>query len=78
MMKRNKITQGNIFNAVLSCLFLNAGVVCATVGNKVLSSKPMLRAVFALAGVAAVRVPMGLRDLKKLDEYNARYGVKKV
>jgi len=78
MMERNKITQKNIFHAVISCMFLNTGVVCATIGNGIISSKPMLRFIFAAAAVAAVKVPMGLMDLKKLDAYNARYGVKKV
>lgn len=77
-MERNKITQKNIFHAVISCMFLNTGVVCATIGNGIISSKPMLRFIFAAAAVAAVKVPMGLMDLKKLDAYNARYGVKKV
>ena len=78
MMERNKITQKNIFHAVISCMCLNTGVVCATIGSEIISSKPMLRFIFGAAAVAAVKVPMGLLDLKKLDDYNARYGVKKV
>lgn len=77
MMERNKITQKNIFNAVLSCMFLNAGVVCATLGSGVVSSKPVLRLAFGAAAALALKVPLGLRDLKKLDSYNERYGVKK-
>jgi len=77
MMARNNITQKNIFHAVLACMFLNTGIVFATIGKGVISSTPMLRVIFAAAAVAAVKVPMGLNDLKKLDAYNARYGIKK-
>jgi len=74
MMERNKITQKNIFNAVLSCMFLNTGIVFATMGKGAVSSTPMLRLVFAAAAATAARVPMGLMSLKKLDAYNAGYG----
>jgi len=77
MMERNKITQRNIFHAVISCMFLNTGIVFATLGKGALSSTPILRLIFAAAAVTAARVPMGLMDLKKLDAYNARYGIKK-
>ena len=77
MMERNKMVQKNIFYAVLSCLFLNTGVVLSTLGKGFLSSKPMLRVVFGAAILTASRVPVGLLNLKKLDDYNKRYGVKK-
>ena len=77
MMDRSKIVQKNTFHAVLSCAFLNTGILLSSVGSGPMASKYVIRAVFAAAAVIGTRVPLGMRELKKLDEYNDRYLVKK-
>lgn len=78
MMERNKIVQKNTFNAVLSCLFLNAGLVVSTVGRgTVLGAAPVTRSIFAAALLLGSKVPFGINQLRKLDKYNERYGVKR-
>jgi len=77
MMERNKIVQKNTFNAVLSCLFLNVGLVASTVGRgTLLGATPITRSVFAAALLLGSRVPFGVNKLRKLDKYNEKYGVK--
>lgn len=82
MMERNKIVQKNIFHSILSFAFLNTGILLSTVGINALSAswiptKWTLRLFFVTALFIGVKVPMGMQDLNKLDEYNKRYGVKK-
>lgn len=76
MIERNKYVQSNIFSAVLSCLFLNAGVSMATLGQSMIGARPLTRTFFAAAVVFGLRVPYGVFvKLRKLDEYNDRFGV---
>ena len=76
MIERNKVVQSNIFSAVLSCLFLNSAVSMATLGQNVIGAKPLTKAFFAAAITFGVRVPYGVFvKLRKLDEYNERFGV---
>ncbi len=82
MMERNKIVQKNIFHSILSFAFLNTGILLSTVGINTLSAswiptKWTMRLFFGTALFIGIKVPMGMRDLNKLDEYNKRYGVKK-
>lgn len=77
MLDRSKIVQKNIFNAVLACAFLNTGIILSTVGKGPMASKIALRAIFGAAVLIGSRVPLGLRELKKLDDYTSRYLVKK-
>ena len=82
MMERSKIVQRNIFNSVLSFAFLNTAILLSTVGRSSLSSaliptKWTLRLLFGVAFFMGSKVPLGMRELAKLDEYNKRYGVKK-
>lgn len=82
MMERSKIVQKNIFNSVLSFAFFNTGILLSTVGRSSLSSaliptKWTLRLLFGVAFFLGVKVPLGMRELVKLDAYNKKYGVKK-
>jgi predicted unusual protein kinase regulating ubiquinone biosynthesis (AarF/ABC1/UbiB family) len=78
MIERNNIIQKNIFNAVISCLFVNTGIVMGTLGKGVgvVSSKHVLRLVFAAALFFGLKVPYGINKLGALDKYNERYGLK--
>ena len=76
MIERNKVVQSNIFSAVLSCLCLNSAVSLATLGQNMVGVKPLTKTFFAAAVMFGVRVPYGVFvKLRKLDEYNARFGV---
>lgn len=77
MMERSKIVQKNIFNSVLACAFLNTGILLSTVGKGPMASKLALRAIFGAAILIGGKVPLGLTELKKLDNYNANYLAKK-
>ena len=79
MFERNKYVQSNIFNAVLSCLFLNSAVTMTTMGHTLIGARfarPLTKPLFAAAILFGLRVPYGLFvKLKKIDEYNERFGV---
>ncbi|KAL3775917.1 hypothetical protein HJC23_005198 [Cyclotella cryptica] len=76
MIERNKLVQANIFSAVLSCLFLNSAVTVATLGQNLIFSKPLMKTLIGAAIVFGLRVPYGVFvKLRKLDEYNERFGV---
>jgi hypothetical protein len=74
MMERSKIVQRNIFSAVVAASFLNTGILLSTLGKGIFASKPALRIIFGATAFMALKVPMGLKDLRRLDEYNARFG----
>lgn len=76
MIERNKLVQSNIFSAVLSCLFLNSAVTVATIGQNMLFSRPITKGLIGAAVLFGLRVPYGVFvKLRKLDEYNERFGV---
>ena len=76
MIERNKLVQSNIFSAVLSCLFLNSAVSVATIGQSMLFSKPLTKVLLGTAVVFGLKVPYGVFvKLRKLDQYNERFGV---
>lgn len=77
MLDRSKIVQKNIFHAVLACAFLNTGILLSTVGKGPMASKFAIRAIFGAAVLIGSKVPLGLRELKKLDDYTSRYLIKK-
>lgn len=77
MMERSKVVQKNIFHSVLSCAFFNTGILFSSVGKGWMTSKLVLRTVFGAAMLIGIKVPLGLRELKKLDNYNAKYIAKK-
>lgn len=76
MINRNKLVQSNIFSAVLACLCLNTAATVATLGSSMLGSKPVAKSFLAAAVLFGLRVPYGVFvKLRKLDEYNERFGV---
>jgi predicted unusual protein kinase regulating ubiquinone biosynthesis (AarF/ABC1/UbiB family) len=76
MIKRNKLVQSNIFSAVLSCLFLNSAMSVAVLGQNMLFAKPVTKTFIAAAIAFGLRVPYGVFvKLRKLDEYNERFGI---
>jgi hypothetical protein len=74
--QRAKLVQKNTYEAVLLGLFLQGGLSLLTVGSGLKAAKPISRALFGVAGFLAVRVPLGMRKIQKLDKYNENYGVK--
>jgi predicted unusual protein kinase regulating ubiquinone biosynthesis (AarF/ABC1/UbiB family) len=76
-LQRSKLVQKNIMNAVLSGLCMQTGTVLMVLGKSVTASSPLSKVMFAAAIILGVRVPYGLFQLKKLDDYNEQYGVKK-
>jgi hypothetical protein len=77
MMERNKIVQKNIFHSVLACSFLNLGVAIVSFGTGPFATKSFSRFIFGAAFILGSQVPLGLLELRKLDEYNKKYGLKK-
>lgn len=77
MMERNKLVQKNTFSAVLSGLFLNSGLVLATLCSGATAAIPASRFLFGAAVFFGLRVPYGLNQLYKLDKSYERYGVKR-
>lgn len=79
MIERNKIVQSNIFSAVLSCLFLNSAMGLTTMGPSLIGrniARPLAKSLFAAAIMFGLRVPHGVFvKLRRLDEYNERFGV---
>ncbi|KAL7484406.1 hypothetical protein ACHAW6_010047 [Cyclotella cf. meneghiniana] len=76
MIERNKLVQANIFSAVLSCLFLNSAVTVATIGQNLMFSKSLTKTLIGAAILFGLKVPYGVFvKLRKLDDYNERFGV---
>ena len=70
------MVQKNLFQAVLSCLFLQGSLSAGVLGSGLPMAKPLTKVLLGAAGFFAVRVPLGLMNVRKLDKYNERYGVK--
>lgn len=76
MIERNKVVQSNTFSAVLSCLLLNSAMCVSTIGKSMFAARPLTKTFFAAAIYFGLRVPYGVFfKLRKLDEYNERFGV---
>lgn len=73
---RSNLVLKNIFSAVLATLLLQTGVIFSTVGKNLAYSTPVARGFFAVAAIMGIRVPYGVVQVNKLDEYNSRFGVK--
>lgn len=74
--QRSKLVQKNTYDAVLLGLFLQCGLSMLTVGSGLKGAKPISRALFGVAAFLALRIPLGMRKIQKLDKYNENYGVK--
>lgn len=76
--ERSRLLQQNLLQGVLSCFFLQAAL-CTSVlfGNGAKAAIPVTRGLLGAAAFFAIRVPLGLLRVRKLDKYNERYGVKR-
>merc|ERR1711862_341049 len=90
MLERSKIFNNNLFNAVLSCLFLNSGLCLSTTAATsviISSSSPIAvstrilpfitRSMFVAATFFAMQLPFGIAKMRRFDKYLEKYGVKR-
>lgn len=74
--ERSKMVLRNTYEAILLGLFFQCGVSLLTVGSGLKGAKPLSKLLLGAAGFLAVRVPLNLGKLRKLDKYNERYGIR--
>jgi len=77
MIERSKLVQKNTFAAVVSCLCLNSAMCLATFGKTAAASRPLTKLLLGVGAIFAARVPYGLNQLRNLDDYNEKYGIKR-
>jgi hypothetical protein len=75
--QRSSLVLKNIFSAVLATLFLQTGVIFSTVGGSLACSSVFARIFFIASAFTGARVPYGILQLVKLDNYNEQFGVKR-
>lgn len=76
-MERNRLTQRTTFQAVLAGIFLQCSISLITSGVAPPRLSNILnRGLLGLAAAFGVSVPIGLFQIRKLDKYNEKYGVK--
>ena len=75
-MERSKLVQKSTLEAILAGVVLQSAIALAASGCGLKAAKPVTRALFGVAAVLGVRVPMGLFRVRKLDKYNERYGLR--
>lgn len=68
--ERSKLVQSNMLNAILSCLFLQGFASASTFGKGMKYVRPASQLLLGAALVFAVKVPLGLLTVRKLDKYN--------
>jgi predicted unusual protein kinase regulating ubiquinone biosynthesis (AarF/ABC1/UbiB family) len=76
-LERSKLVQKNTFQAILSGLLFQGAVSLATVGSGLYAAGPISRTLFAVSAVLGIQIPFGIFRLRKLDKYNAGYGLNK-
>jgi predicted unusual protein kinase regulating ubiquinone biosynthesis (AarF/ABC1/UbiB family) len=76
-LERSKILQRGTLEAVLSGVLLQSALTLMSVGNSGKWVVPASRTIISVAAVLAVRVPLAMLRIRKLDKYNERYGVSK-
>jgi hypothetical protein len=74
--ERSKIVLRNTYEAVILGLVFQCGLSLLTVGSGLRGARPLSRVLFGAAAFLALRVPINLRRLRKLDKYNENYGMK--
>jgi hypothetical protein len=74
--ERSKIVLKNTYEAVILGLVFQGGVSLLTVGSGFRLARPLSRVLLCAAAFLALRVPLNLRRLRKLDKYNENYGMK--
>jgi hypothetical protein len=73
---RSKIVLKNTYEAVILGLVFQCGMALMTAGSGIRGAKPISRILMGASALLAVRVPLGLRKLRQLDNYNEKYGMK--
>lgn len=76
-LERSKILQRGTLEAVVAGVLLQAALTLVASGSSGRWVLPASRTVIGLAAALAVRVPLTLLRIRKLDKYNERYGVSK-
>jgi len=77
MLERSKIFNNNLFNAVISCLFLNSGLCITSVATANPVALPVARSMYVVATFFAAQIPFGIVKLRRFEKYLEKYGVKK-
>lgn len=77
MLERSKLFNNNLFNAVISCLFLNSGLCLSSVAATNPVVIPVARSMYVVATVFAAKLPFGIVKLKRFEKYLEKYGVKR-
>ena len=75
--ERSRLVQRNLLDGVISCFFLQAALSSTVLGNGWKAAIPLTKACLGAALFFAIRVPLGLANLQKVDKYNERYGLKR-
>ena len=76
-LERNKAVQNMMLNALMSGLFLQGGLALVTAGGGITGATAVGRVLFGTAAFFGIKIPVGAFRLRKLDQYNANYGVKR-
>lgn len=74
-LERSKIVQRSTLEAVLSGVLLQSALTIVSGGSSGKWVTPASRAIIGMAAILAIRVPLALLRVRKLDKYNERYGV---
>ncbi|CAB9512088.1 OF BC1 COMPLEX KINASE 7, chloroplastic [Seminavis robusta] len=75
--ERSRLAQKNLLEGIVCCFFLQAGLCTSVVGKGFKVAVPITKGLFGAALLFAVRVPLGVLRVRRLDKYNERYGVKR-
>jgi hypothetical protein len=74
--ERAKIVQKNTYEAVVLSVLFQSAITLATAGSGMAGARPLSRVLFGAATFLALRVPLGLMKIRKLDKYNEKFGMK--
>lgn len=74
--ERSKMVLRNTYEAILLGLFFQCGLSLLTVGSGLRGAKPLSKVLLGAATFLAIRVPLNIMKLRKLDKYNERYGIR--
>jgi len=76
-LERNKAVQNMMLNALMSGLLLQGGLALVTAGGGITGATVVGRVLFGTSAFFGIKIPVGAFRLRKLDQYNANYGVKR-
>jgi len=74
--ERSKLVLRNAYEAILLGLVFQCGISLITVGSGLKGSKLLSKLLFGAASILALRIPLNIRKVQKLDKYNEKYGMK--